>query len=110
MQLVGQFQLRYFFTFPELFNHGTGYILIHIQPSFRFSITMRLGLRQPTHSRETVCRAPKSPLRFLELRRTYGGEDGIRIRVRLRVKGFESSGKNRIWRDLTEDNGNCENF
>ena len=35
----------------------------------------------------------------------FGGELGIRTLGTLRTQHFESSGKNRTWRNLTEDNG-----
>ena len=40
----------------------------------------------------------------------FGGDGGIRTPGRFDPStDFESSGKNRTWRNLTEDNGRCEN-
>ena len=39
----------------------------------------------------------------------FGGELGIRTLGTLRTQHFESSVKKRTWRNLTEDNGRCEN-
>ena len=42
--------------------------------------------------------------------RIIGGQGGIRTHEPLaRLPDFESSGENRTWRNLTEDNGRCEN-
>ena len=51
----------------------------------------------------------KSTAILSKLRWTYGGELGIRTLGTLRTQHFESSYQNRTWRNLTEDNGRCEN-